>query len=93
MTHIFARSAALIPRGNFQTFGELISQPPLTALAQVELTLGETLIKADCELHHMMSVRFEADRDRWHQTAAMLAIGLLLGAVIGCVTVTRLAGR
>jgi hypothetical protein len=33
------------------------------------------------------------EKDRWQQTVAMLAVGLLLGAVIGCTLVTRLAGR
>jgi len=90
MLPILARSASV---STFSFFGDLIAQPPLTALARVERSLGHKLIHAEILRGEIEALRREADSDRWQQTVAMVAVGLLLGAVIGCTLVTRLAGR
>jgi hypothetical protein len=90
MPTILARPANL---STFSFFGDLIAQPPLTALARVEASLGSQLIRAEILRGEIEALRHEADSDRWQQTAAMLAVGLLLGAVIGCTLVTRMVGK
>jgi len=90
MSTILARPASL---SAFSFFGDLIAQPPLTALARVEASLGNQLIRAEILRGEIEALRHEADSDRWQQTVAMLAVGLLLGAVIGCTLVTRLAAK
>jgi hypothetical protein len=90
MLPILARSDSV---SRFSFFGDLIAQPPLTALARVEASLGNQLIRAEILRSEIESLRAVADQDRWQQTVAMLTVGLLLGAVIGCTLVTRLAGK
>ena len=81
------------PQSPFSFFGDLIAQPPLTALARVEASLGNQLIRAEILRGEIETLRAVADQDRWQQTVAMLAVGLLLGAVIGCTLVTRMVGK
>lgn len=53
-------------------------------LAQVEEVLGQQLIRADVLRLEIDALRYRAEQDRWHQFAAAIAVGLLIGAVIGC---------
>jgi hypothetical protein len=61
----------------------------MNRLAQIETVLGERLIRMDVLRLEIDALRYSADQDRWQQTVAMLAVGLLIGAAIGCVLVTR----
>jgi hypothetical protein len=94
MPTILARPASL---SSFSFFGDLIAQPPLTALARIEASLGSKLIRAEILGIEIQALRQHAEesreKDRWQQTVAMLAVGLLLGAVIGCTLVTRMVGK
>jgi hypothetical protein len=60
-------------------------------LAQIETVLGEQLIRADVLRLEIEALRYSAEQDRWQQFVAAIAVGLLIGAVIGCVVVTRAA--
>lgn len=58
-------------------------------LAQIETVLGEQLIRADVLRLEIEALRYAAEQERWHQLAAAIAVGLLLGAVLGCFLVTH----
>lgn len=62
-------------------------------LAQVETVLGEQLIRADVLRNEIDTLRYSAEKERWQQTLAMFVVALLIGAVIGCVLVTRAVGK
>jgi len=53
-------------------------------LAQIETVLGEQLIRADVLRLEIEALRYSAEKDRWQQVAAAIAVGLLIGAVVGC---------
>jgi len=66
---------------------------PLSSLAQVETALGDHLIRAEVVRIQIETLRHEAEREGWHLLAAMVAVGLLIGAVVGCMTVAHLTGK
>lgn len=72
-------------------FGDLIGQPPLSPLGQIQAVLGAQLIRGELLRIEIEALRHEADQDRWQQFVAMMAVGLLVGAVVGCAIVTRSA--
>jgi len=59
-------------------------------LGEIETTIGRKLIEADVLRMQIQALQYSADHDRVHQFYAMLAVGLLLGACIGCAIVSRL---
>jgi len=85
---IFAR-----PTSPFSFFGDLIAQPPLTALARVEATLGRKMIEAEVEQCQITAIQYLANQDRWQMFVFMLGVGLLLGSAIGCRLLFWAVGR
>jgi hypothetical protein len=70
-------------------FGELISQPAVSPLGQVEAVLGRELVRLEVMRIEIEALRYSAEQDRWHERLAALAVFALMGAVIGCVLVTH----
>jgi len=55
----------------------------LAQLAEIEKLLGEKLIAADALQHEITATLWEADREFWQRFVASIAIGLLIGSIIG----------
>jgi len=81
------------PASPFSFFGDLIAQPPLTALARVEATLGRKMIEAEVERCQITAIQYLANQDRWQSFVFMLGVGLVIGSAIGCRLLFLAVGR
>ena len=71
----------------------MFAQPQLTTLGQVETVLGQHLIRIEVLRIQIETLRHTAERERWQERLAALAVFALVGAVIGCVTVFSAVGK
>lgn len=71
----------------------MFAQPRLTTLGQVETVLGQHLIRIEVLRIQIETLRHTAERERWQERLAALAVFALVGAVIGCVVVTGAVGK
>lgn len=61
----------------------------MSQLAQVQMLLGERLIEMDMLRMEIQALRYVAQRERWQERFAALAVFALVGAVVGLLGVTH----
>jgi len=71
----------------------MFAQPRLTTLGQVETVLGQHLIRIEVLRIQIETLRHTAERERWQERLAALAVFALIGAVIGCAAVASAVGK
>jgi hypothetical protein len=73
------------PASPFSFFGDLIAQPPLTALARVEAAIGRKMIQAEVEKCQITALQYLANHDDWQGRLLALAVFALIGFATGLV--------